>query len=146
GSQPHRGADGIRQVRRPRRAQARARGGDDRGSRHPLKAAPQFCSTPGAFIDANLPGEGAAAMRIAAWAGVVALAVAGPAVAQTRPTVAQAFDNSCVAEAIPVAGICRVVGTATLAPGPDGRQMGWRLYDVVSSSGRRGLSVILADD
>ncbi|HEX6860929.1 MAG TPA: hypothetical protein VF138_12120 [Caulobacteraceae bacterium] len=80
-------------------------------------------------------------MRFAAVATALAMAVGGPALAQDLPTVAPAFTNTCVAEAIPNAGICRVVGTATLQ-GPGGAPMSWSLYDLVSGGGRQGLSVV----
>lgn len=79
-------------------------------------------------------------MKIAAVATAVVMMVGGPALAQDKPVVAPAFTNNCVAQAVPSAGICRVVGTATMN-GPGGAPMSWALYDVVSS-GRQGLSVL----
>ncbi|HYG26016.1 MAG TPA: hypothetical protein VD906_03845 [Caulobacteraceae bacterium] len=83
-------------------------------------------------------------MKIAALAGALALGVSAPALAQTAPTVSAAFNNSCIAEAVPAGAICRVVGTATLAGGEGPAR--WSLYELVGSGGRSGLSVLTSVD
>lgn len=83
-------------------------------------------------------------MRIGFLVGLAALALAGAAHGQEKPTLAAPFSNNCVPEAIPAAGICRVVGTATLA-NAGGPPLSWHLYEIVSGEGRKGLSIMLAD-